>query len=118
LRDLDLAVDEQGGIRAWGRANGFSASFISSVLNGQTDPSKRLLRVLGWQRVWRLAYRHGRRVDVPAVERVADPVADPGPAPDPVVEAPAAPSVPAAPAPGHAWVWFSGGGGGEREGER
>jgi hypothetical protein len=44
-------------MRAWSRLHGFSASFISDVLAGNVEPSKRLLSLLGYERVKEVRYR-------------------------------------------------------------
>ncbi|HEX3525192.1 MAG TPA: hypothetical protein VHT52_24270 [Stellaceae bacterium] len=70
IQKLDQQVREAGGIRAWSRANeytrtnpttgkketrGFSASYISEVLNGNIPPSKNLAALLGFEAV--ITYR-------------------------------------------------------------
>jgi hypothetical protein len=57
LERLRKDCDDAGGIRAWSRGNGFSASFISDVLSGKIDPSKNLLRLLGYEAVKLVKYR-------------------------------------------------------------
>lgn len=72
IAKLTRQVDEAGGIRAWCRNTtyqrwnesrqewepaGFSASFISDVLAGKIEPSKNLLRLLGFEAVRQVRYR-------------------------------------------------------------
>jgi hypothetical protein len=57
LDRLRAQVEQAGGMRAWSRAHGFSASFTSDVLAGNVEPSKRLLLTLGFERVKEVRYR-------------------------------------------------------------
>lgn len=57
LDRLKAQTDEAGGMRAWSRNHGFSASFVSDVLAGNVEPSKRLLLTLGFERVKEVRYR-------------------------------------------------------------
>lgn len=53
LTSLGAAVRGEGGVRAFGRKYGFSASFISQVLAGNTPPSDRLCQAVGYRKVVR-----------------------------------------------------------------
>ena len=64
LNRLRTQVDAAGGMRAWSRSNGFSASFVSDVLAENVEPSKRLLLAIrgqghpaGFERVKEVRYR-------------------------------------------------------------
>ncbi len=99
LGALDKQVWAAGGIRAWAREHqGFSASFISDVLNGHAPPSRRLLQLLGFAK--RTAYH--------PVSAMPEPTAVPPAPPAP----PAPPPVVPALRPGHVWAGFAGGSGG------
>jgi hypothetical protein len=95
LKRLEDQVWAAGGLRAWGRGHGFSASFISDVLHGRQPPSKRLLGVLGFERVRSVSYREAKQAAAPAAPKQPD----------------TRPSLPV-PAPGYVWAGFAGGGGG------
>lgn len=66
LDRLKAQTDEAGGIRAWSRAHGFSASFISDVLAGNVAPSKRVLLMLGYEAVKEVRYRRIGQTEVAA----------------------------------------------------
>jgi hypothetical protein len=72
LNALQHQIDEAGSLRAWCRTAeyqrwnaktkafepaGFSASYVSDVLNGNVAPSKNLLRYLGLEAVKEVRYR-------------------------------------------------------------
>lgn len=57
LERLRNQTEAAGGIRAWSRANDFSASFISDVLTGKVPPSTKLLALLGYEAVRQVKYR-------------------------------------------------------------
>lgn len=42
---------EAGGQTAWAKVNGFGQSYVSEVVTGRSEPSPRLLAVLGLRRV-------------------------------------------------------------------
>jgi hypothetical protein len=69
---LQSAITDAGSLRAWCRAaeyeawdpktkrmerRGFSASYVSDVLNGKVEPSQNLLRYIGFEAVKQVRYR-------------------------------------------------------------
>lgn len=47
---LAAACDAAGSLRRWAETHGFSAAFVSAVLNGRCHPSDRLCTELGLER--------------------------------------------------------------------
>jgi hypothetical protein len=51
LRVLGNRITQAGSLRAFARKNGFSANFISRVVNEQQSVTKNLAEALGFERV-------------------------------------------------------------------
>jgi transcriptional regulator with XRE-family HTH domain len=47
LKRLDTLCEKAGSMRKFALANGFSAGYVSQVMNGKSPPSKRLLKAMG-----------------------------------------------------------------------
>ena len=48
LKELETAINNAGGVRAFARHVGMSATFISAVRNERAEPSERLANALGF----------------------------------------------------------------------
>lgn len=46
-----IKKEAQGNQKEWARANGISSSYVSDVLSGRADAGKKILDVLGFERV-------------------------------------------------------------------
>ena len=56
-RLLGRECKKLGSIRAWAEEHGFSAMFVSDVINGRRAPGKRMLDILGLERERVVIYR-------------------------------------------------------------
>lgn len=52
LRDyLQMEIDLAGGVRAWGRANGYDAANVCGILRGRIKMPRRVAKILGFRPV-------------------------------------------------------------------
>jgi DNA-binding transcriptional regulator YdaS (Cro superfamily) len=51
IERLRIACQNAGGQKAFAKLHGFSAAFVSDVVNGKRHPSDRVLEAIGLERV-------------------------------------------------------------------